>query len=199
VASEDPIDALLSGLGRDPDDALSAAAAGARSRRRWLLQQARQSATMGGLLMTLAEREAPLTLRCGPWSHHGRLRSVTATLVIAEVPDGLALLPTAAITAVETSVVVTDDREPSDGPDLETLLAAMALDHPPVRLLLTDGSELGGTLEELGKDVAMVRLASSVTTVRLSALAGCVLLALGTDQDDGSGDVLASPDDFGSG
>jgi hypothetical protein len=92
-----------------------------------------------------------------------------------ESADAVALLTVAAVTLVEASTEVTDDRTPEAGPDLDEVLAALAPERPAVRLQLRDGTEVAGTLLGVGKDAAQVRLTSSVATVRLSALAACVL------------------------
>ena len=199
------VDELLAAVGRQHDDARIAASAAARSRRRWLRQQAAESSTMAGVLVTLAEHDGIVTLRCGPWTHRGRLRTVTEALVIVERSDGVALVPTQAIAAVEAPVTVADDRTPGPGPDLPAVLAALVPERPRVRLLLGDGTSVAGTLEGVGKDVATVRLASSAVSVRLSLLAGCILAEPSTDLRSGraqgadSGPDRASLDDLGSG
>jgi hypothetical protein len=180
VAGSDEIDALLASAGRSPDDDLAEASAQSRSRRRWLRQQVAESSTMAGVLMSLAEGDAAVTIRCGRWTHAGRLRRVTAALCVMEQTGGIALIPTASITSVEAPVAVADDRAPAGGLDLAAVLAAVVAEHPPLRLQLGDGTEVAGTLVDLGKDVAMVRLTSCVATVRLSAVASCILLGPGT-------------------
>jgi len=203
---ENEADALLAAAGLPLDDQMVAASAAARGRRRWRLQLAAESSTMGGVLVTLSERDEPVTVRCGPWGHTGRLRSVTTATCILELAGAdVVLLPTAGITVVEAGREVVDDRLPASGPDLAAVLAQLAPGRPAVRLLLGDGTEVAGMLVGLGKDAAVVRLASSVATVRLSALAGCVLLARGHDigasrpQDDDSGGDFVSLEDLGSG
>ncbi|MDQ6614223.1 MAG: hypothetical protein M3083_05635 [Actinomycetota bacterium] len=205
---EHQVDDVLAAVGQGPDDIRAAASAQARSRRRWLRQQEAESSTMAGILLSLAERDAPVTVRCGRWSHRGRLRTVTAALAIVERPDGVALLPTTSITVVEAAIVVADDRAPGAGPALAAVLADLVPDRPRVRLQLGDGTEVAGILIGLGNDVAEVRLTSSVASVRLSAIAGCVLPGRGNSHPAGSPhdgeDVdsvgaLASLDDFGSG
>jgi hypothetical protein len=200
VAREDD-DALLAAAALPPDDRLSAASAAARSRRRWLGQLASESATLAGILLTLAERGDTVTIRSGPWTHEGRLRSVTTALAVMELPSGdVALLPTAAITVVEAAAAVADDRLPGGGPDLGAVLASLVPERPPLRLLLADGMDVAGTLVGLGKDAVVLRLASSVATVRLPPLAGCILPGPGSrPQADGSEGVLASLEDLGSG
>jgi len=204
---DDPLDALLAALGH-PDDEWAAASAERRRHRQSLRQLAAQSSTLAGVLLTLAERGDAVALRCGPWAHGGRLRSVTESLAILEGAAELVLLPTASITAVRAETAVADDRLPPTGPDLATVLAALAGEHPRVRLQLGDGNEVAGTLLDLGKDVARVQQASGAVIVRLSALAACVLPspesaarpggAAGA-QDNASGVDLTSLDDLGSG
>ena len=174
AGDDDGVDAFLAALGH-PDDERAAASARSRSQRRWLHQLAAESSTLAGVLLTLAERGDEVAVRCGPWTHQGRLRSVTQALAMMESADAVALLTVAAVTLVEASTEVTDDRMPEAGPDLDEVLAALAPERPAVRLQLRDGTEVAGTLLGVGKDAAQVRLTSSVATVRLSALAACVL------------------------
>jgi hypothetical protein len=175
VADSDEINALLASAGRSADDELAEASARSRSRRRWLRQQAAESSTMAGVLLSLAERDGAITIRCGAWTHDGRLRRVTAALCVMELAQGIALVPTASITAVEAPDAIADDRLPAAGVDLAAALAAVVAERPAVRLLLRDGTEVAGNLADLGNDVAVVRLTSSVATVRLSAVASCIL------------------------
>lgn len=180
-------DALLAAIGLSPDDRLAAASAAARSRRRWLGQLATESSTLAAVLLALAERDEPVAIRIGPWTHTGRLRTATSTLCIMELPD-LALVPTDAITVVRVGRregAVADDRPLAPGPDLGAVLAALVADRPVVRLELVDGTQVNGSLVGLGKDVAAVRLTSSIANVRLSAIACCVLLGRRTDQPTG--------------
>jgi hypothetical protein len=174
AGDDDEVDAFLAALGH-PDDERAASSARSRSQRRWLRQLAVESSTLSGVLRSLAERGDEVTVACGPWTHRGRLRSVTEALAMVESAEGVALLSVAAVTLVETSAEVTDDRRPESGPDLAGVLAALAPERPAVRLQLRDGTEVAGTLLGLGKDAAQVRLTSSVATVALSALAACVL------------------------
>ncbi len=203
---DDQVDAILAAVGHQPDDARAAAAAEARSRGRWLRQQAAESSTLAGVLLALAERGSAVTLHGGRWSHSGRLHSVTAALAIVVAADALALVPMDAITLVEAGGMVADDRAPAaGGPDLAAVLAAFVPERPTVRLLLGDGNDVAGTLIELGKDVAMVRITSGVATVRLAAIVGCLVPTRGSNAGRGprqsgvSGGDLASPADFGSG
>lgn len=199
------VEELLAAVGHQHDDPRIAASAAARSRRRWLRQQAAESSTMAGVLLTLAEHVDPVTVRCGPWTHRGRLRTVTEALVIVERPDGIALLPTTSIAALEAPAAVADERAPGPGPDLAAVLAALVPERPRVRLLLGDETSVTGTLVGVGKDVATVRLASTAVIVRLSMLAGCILAESRTDcrprgpQASESDPDLASLDDLGSG
>ena len=171
---DDEADALWAAI-QPSDDRLAAASAADRSRRRWLGQLATESSTLAGVLVTLAERDRPVTVRCGPWTHTGRLRSATAALCIMELPE-VALIATEAITTVLAHDMVVDDRPPTRGADLPTVLATLVARRPEVRLELIDGSDVTGRLLGLGKDTAAVALTSSIMNVRLSALACCVLL-----------------------
>jgi hypothetical protein len=129
------------------------------------------------------------------------LRSVTTALAVMELPGGdVALLPTAAITVVEAAAAVADDRLPGAGPDLGAVLASLVPERPPIRLLLADGVDVAGTLVGLGKDAVVLRLGSSVATVRLPPIAACILPRPGNRrQAEGSGGDLASLEDLGSG
>lgn len=172
----DDEDSLLAGWAPAPDDQLAADAAAARSRRRWLSQQARESATIAGILLARAERDDHVTLRAGGWAHHGRLRSVTSVLCVLEQPGGdIALIPTAAVTIVDGPGEVNDERVPEGGADLAGVLATLAGERPATRLLLAEGASVAGQLIGVGKDAVSLADGSTVTTVRLSAIAACVL------------------------
>lgn len=173
-----PADDFLAGLAH-PDDERAAASARARSRRRWLQQLAAESTTLGGVLLTLAERREPVTLGCGPWVHTGMLRNVTQGLTVLDGDGDVVLVPTNAVSWVESAVEVADDRPLGPGPDLVAALVTLAAQHPPVRLELSDGGQVAGRLVDLGKDVARVRLTSTTATVRLSAIISCVLPGVG--------------------
>jgi hypothetical protein len=171
-------EAFVAGLAH-PDDRRAAASARARSHRRWQQQLAAESTTLGGVLLTLAERREPVTLGCGPWAHAGVLRNVTEGLTVLDGQGDVVLVPTGAVSWVESAVAVADDRPLGPGPDLVSALTTLAAEHPPVRLELSDGSQLAGRLVDMGKDVARVRLTSTTATARLSTIASCVLPGVG--------------------
>ncbi|HEX3541677.1 MAG TPA: hypothetical protein VHT75_14685 [Acidimicrobiales bacterium] len=186
MPGEDDEDALTAAWAPDPDDRLAVDAAAARSRRHWLSQQAVESATIAGILLARAERGDEVTVCAGGGSHRGRLRSVTRALCVLEQPGGdIALIPTAAVTAVAGPEAVSDDRLPAAGPDLAGVLATLAGERPAVRLLLAEGTSVVGVLLGVGKDAVSLADGSTVATVRLSAIAACVLPDPGNDDYPG--------------
>lgn len=177
-----PDDSLLDGVFDQPDDHLAADSAASRSRRRWLRQQAREAATLAGVLLARAERGDAVSVEAGPWTHCGRLITVTAGLCVLARPDGaLVLLPTEAVAAVDGPDEVVDDRAAAGGPDLAGVLATLVAERPAVELLLAEGASRAGVLVGVGKEAATVVGDASVASVRLTAIVGCVLHDRGSE------------------
>ena len=146
-------------------DARSDEAARSRSRKRWLSQQAAESATLVGALADLADagREVVLATRAGS-EHRARVAAVGRDVVRLRTDAGTVLVPLTAVTVVHAgpaAPVPSDDRPP---PSAVTLLAALEQlrdDEADVVVRTGDGRSITGRLEAVGVDVATVRSGSA--------------------------------------
>lgn len=163
-------------LDRWAADARADEAVAARTRERWLAQQATEEATFAGTLVALAERvERVVLLLAG-----GARRTGVVTAVgddFCEVQDrGRTVL--VALDAV-ASVQLHERRGPASGssaPGDRRLLGALALrcgDRPRVQVVTRTGEAVGGTLTAVGEDVITLDLdgARGVVYVRAGAVA----------------------------
>lgn len=148
------------------DEARAQEAVRARARRRWLRQQASESARWTGLLLTAAERGARVTIRTASGrAHQGRLVAV-GTDFCGLVSDAAVetYIATAAIISLrpETGLeaaVAQDDRRPPLDLLLVELLAQEAPERPRVTLALSgDPEPVVGTLRTVGVDLATIEL-----------------------------------------
>ncbi|MDP9074581.1 MAG: hypothetical protein M3N98_10490 [Actinomycetota bacterium] len=183
------LDALLAQLGGWVDAERAGTAARARSRRGWLRQQAGESTTLLGVLLSLAESGSAVTVRTAAGTYTGTLDHVATGLCALELDGGtgrMALIAISAITAVEGDHgQLADDRSPELVLDLAATLAGLAGDRPMVELHLAGGSKVAGTLTAVGTDVLTVRRGpgrnrgpdgAAVVHVPLSAVSACVLI-----------------------
>lgn len=144
------------------------AAASARSRERWLRQQAGEAATVAGTLVDLAEREATVVVRTREGRRHrGRVTAVAADFVVLAPDAGGTVL--VAIAAVSTFAVAGDgpgagpglpagDRAPAVDVGLAVALAGLAGDRPAVAVVAAGvGEPVVGDLVAVGADVLTVR------------------------------------------
>jgi hypothetical protein len=163
------VDRLLASLGRWAGDQRAAEAAAARARERWLRQQAGEAATVEGVLVDLAERQAAVVVQTDGRTHVGRLRgtgrdvlvldgesgAITLVALDAIRTIGLAPAPSAEEPADRASP---GDRSPTGRLSMAGLLAALAADRAPVHLELRGGKRVTGTLRNVGADVLSMRL-----------------------------------------
>jgi hypothetical protein len=170
VDGED-FDALMAAVARWAADQRVAEAAGWRRRAGWLRRQAAEAATMGGVLVDLAERGAPVRLETLGGFRQGRVELVTTGLCGLRPPDGgVTLVALGSITALHgPDVLVTGDRTPTVELDMAGALSALAADRSRVTLALAGGVEVEGVLESVG--IELVTIKSDV---------GCVLVSLDT-------------------
>lgn len=134
-------------IGEWRDDVDAAASSQARSRRYWLRRQAAEATTCAGVLLTLGERDAPVTIRTAGGGHRGTITSVTAALCTLDTGRARVLIPLTAITAVTAMAAVdggpaeiSDDRSPRATADLAAVLAELAPERPPVIVQLSDST-----------------------------------------------------------
>jgi hypothetical protein len=178
--AEPDIEALLARIGRWPDDERAAASAAARSRRRWLRQQVAESATLGGLLITLAERGAAVVVGTPGRRLAGTITGVTARVCVIDLPHPPGATAVAAIDAI-TSIEggpgdIHDDRVPATDHGIPVVLASVAADRPGVTVHLRDATSVAGQLANVGINVITVRRPGGpVVHVPVAAIAACVV------------------------
>ncbi len=145
-------------------DSRAEQAAAARSRERWLRQQAEEAATWLGTLVDLAERGAPvrLELTSGTFAS-GTLVGIgrDMCLVAADNRRPATLVALAHVLAAKATPsappVAAGDRRPVLGLDLAGALGTLAAERETVRLGLTNRGEVVGQLLGAGSDVLTLR------------------------------------------
>jgi hypothetical protein len=136
-----------------------------RIRERWLLQQATEQTALRGLLVDIARRAVPVTVRTATGrTHRGMVVAVGAdfcTVRAGRAPD--VHLALRAVTTVgprpghRLSGPAAGARPEEADLQLHELLARAVADRPGVRCVLADGGEgLTGTLEGVGVDVLVL-------------------------------------------
>lgn len=145
------------------------AAAAARSRERWLRQQAGEEARFAGVLLDLAERGMPvLVASAGDRRWRGRVSAVGSDFVAVRGTDGadalVALDAVGAVRAIGAPQLTGGDRGGSIDMSLAEALLAMAADRPRV-VLVAAGVATAGELRAVGSDVVTVRADGEGTTV----------------------------------
>lgn len=147
------------------DEARADASRAERSRLHWLGQQARESATLLGSLVDLAESGVRVSLRLAG----GHRVDGALTLVGVDV---VALADGARLTVVASDAIAVVRPAPGDGADPATgdrgpvvdltfveVLARLGAEPTPVAVGLRDGDVVGGDLVATGADVLSVRVA----------------------------------------
>lgn len=169
----------------DPDSwlhlARSEVAAADRSRRYWLEQQAREGATVCGVLLDAAERRARgfLATRTGT-TWRGEIVAVSGGLVAIGLDSGataLVLLDAVATVRLEGGGHAYGDRRASFGHDIHTALANALVDRPRVQLVTGRADPVVGELRVMGDELAVVLDDSgTVVLVALDSIEAAVLL-----------------------
>lgn len=163
---------------------LSAAASG-RSRERSLRALAAASATLVGVLVDLAEREARVAVSAGGVQRSGRIVGVGADFCVldAGAAGGASLVVTAALSTVwpegRSSGPAGGSRVAALEMSLGSALSLLAEERTPVRLALRGGEQLAGELSAAGDDVVTVTVKGGRLRhahVAVSALAVCDLV-----------------------
>ena len=163
------VDRLLADLARWSGDRAADEAAAARSRERWLRQQAAEDARFAGVLVDLAERALPVTVAttAGPVVR-GRLAAVASDFV-AVVPSGegaggrATLVQLGAVAWVRPEPgrrggeAAAERAAPGQG-TLAAALARLADDRPRVTVTTAGGAALTGELRSVGADVVTLRM-----------------------------------------
>jgi hypothetical protein len=160
---------LAARLERWAADARVGDAARRRAREHWLRHQATEAASLVGVLLDLGERAEPVTVQTLTGRRYpGVVRGVGSDFVAVESPPGAVLVALRAVGSVRTlpgrPATLGDrplaGRATSEAVPLADVLAGMAADREQVLLVPLPGAEpVGGTLESVGQDVAVVRTA----------------------------------------
>ena len=182
---------LTGRLERWAADARIDEAARRRARERWLEQQAREEATLLGILADLAERGTVVSLQLrsgGP--RRGRVRLISADFVaLAPVGDaggrsGEVLVALHDVVAVATrpgEPVSVGDRSVRSRLTLTEVVIGLAGDRERALLVLTGSDDVvRGTLWSVGQDVVVVRLdGEAIPATMYVALDAISQLAIG--------------------
>ncbi len=161
VAERDPLVELL-------DEARTSDRAGARSRERWLRRAAEEGATLAGLLVDLAEREAAVVVHTEAGRrHHGVLVSVGGDYCVVRTASGAEPhLRLDALASVRTGrgdrpAVPAGDRHPVVDLLLIEVLGRVVDQRPRLALVTRGGEQVAGELRSVGADVVTLVLDGS--------------------------------------
>jgi hypothetical protein len=150
-------------LQRFAAEARVAEATAARSRERWLRQQAEEEATLAGVLCDLAERRLPVTVdTVGGGRHRGTVAAVARDFVVMVLDSGLEVMITlnglAAVRPQPGARAPIGDHEIDVELTLLDALSHLAGERPRLRFVTRAGGHLVGTLRAVGQDVVTVEL-----------------------------------------
>ena len=156
LTPDDPLDRLGPWLADGQVDA----AASERARRRWLERQAAEDATLGGVLLDLAERRRPVTLRTRAGTVvRGVCVAVAADFVVVRSDGGVdVLVPVVAIATVRSAPgdpPPVGDRPVALVVTLTDALVELAAGRPTV-VAAVAGEETRGVLHRAGRDVIAI-------------------------------------------
>lgn len=143
----------------------SDAAAQLRRREAWLRRQAADDASLGGVLVDLAENGSLVALTTQAGTRHlGRVRGAGAEVVVLEVGSTQVVVTVDSVTTVQAvpeeqrrTVSPVGHRVGADGTTLADLLSHAVGDRAEVTLVMRGGQVVSGALEAVGRDVAIVR------------------------------------------
>jgi hypothetical protein len=158
--SDDEADNAVVSLARWASAAKADDAADARTRERWLRQQAQESATVAGLMAGLVERRVAVALRTtNGHTHNGTLVGVGADYLALVGANRMTFVPLDRVATVTprppTAAPASDERQPPTG-RLAAVLAGLAAEGPPVTLM-TGGETVAGVLAAVGADLLTIQ------------------------------------------
>lgn len=179
LTADDP----LAGLSKWVAEGRVDAAAGERARQRWLERQADEDATMTGVLLDLAERRRPVSLRTmAGRTARGPIVALGADFaIVREERIGDVVIPLRAVATVwgaPGEEPPSGDRPISVAVLFPEALVELAADRPLVLVAVAHG-EIRGELRSAGTDVIAVATASAtrdVVHVAIDAIDNLVLL-----------------------
>lgn len=139
-------------------------AARVRSRERWLHRQAEEEGTFAGVLADLLEAGTPVLVHTRSGGRYaGSVRAVGRDFV-ALGPDAgqgrdalIALRSVASVRTRPGSPGVIGDRRAAGTMRLAEVVAGLAGEREPVRLVTVDGEAVVGTVRSVGQDLVAVR------------------------------------------
>jgi hypothetical protein len=159
-------------------------AARVRSRERWLLRQAEEESAVAGILADLLEAGRPVTVHSRTGRRHtGTVRALGDDFVALALAGGRgsALVALDAVASLRTppgEAGVVGDRDGAAGLGLADVVAGLAADREQVTVVTADGEAIAGTLQSVGRDVAVIRAAGdppAMCYVPLAALGEIVV------------------------
>lgn len=169
-------------------DAVAAEAGRVRSKERMLRSAAEESATFGGVLLDLAERLEPLTVRtAGGRTHRGVVVAVGRDfLVVRDDRQPPVFVAAGAVSWVRVTRAgradAAGDRPPPHEASFASVIAGLAAERPRVQVGVDgEATLLTGELRAAGQDVVTVRIDGSPAAtlhVPVGAIHEMVLLDL---------------------
>ncbi|HEX2851397.1 MAG TPA: hypothetical protein VHN98_12625 [Acidimicrobiales bacterium] len=158
-------DALYGELRRWVADAHAEDAAHDRARLRVLRQIGEEEATFAGIILDLAERGGPVTIRTAAGRvHRGRVVALGRDFVVVREgelpPVFVALSAAVAVRPVpsDRSAAIAGARRPPLEASLAAVLAGLAGERPRIHLAVAgDAQVIAGELRAVGSDVAVLR------------------------------------------
>lgn len=164
------------------DERISAAGR-ARTRERWLREQANEAAAFDDICWDLAERgEVTVVTTAGGQRHRGHIEALGHDYLSLRTAGASVVVPFAAAFTLEAA----GHGDPGERPEarhalwLSELVAELARERPTVRLRSRDGDAVVGQLRHGGRDIAVVQPSSGAgrpVYVRLSSLAELSVLS----------------------
>jgi hypothetical protein len=179
AAGRSEADALLASFAAWAAGARADEAAAARTRERWLRQQAAEAATWAGTLVDLAEIGADAVVMVGTRSLSGRLVAAGDDLCVVAERGRATIVALAHVRAVRVvghgGPVPAGARSAALSVRLADALAALAAERAPVHLGVAGGERISGDLLAVGIDVLTVRapLGQARVHVALAAVETC--------------------------
>ena len=150
-------------------------AAAARTRQRWLRQQAAEQADFASLLVEWRERGSPVavTTAVGRCYHQARITAVGRDCVALATAQGRVLLSSRAVVAVqphdETEVTLAIDMRSTSDDSMDELVQRAAHDRELVTIHVDGAPEpFVGELQACGRDVVVIRLERTGAVVYLT-------------------------------
>jgi small nuclear ribonucleoprotein (snRNP)-like protein len=159
-------------------------AARVRSREQWLRRQAEEESAVAGVLADLLEAGRPVTVHTRSGRRHtGTIRALGDDFVALVLAGGRAsvLVALTAVASLRTppgDAGVVGDRDGAAGLGLADVVVGLAADREQVTVVTADGEAIAGTLQSVGRDVAVVRTAGeppAMCYVPLAALGEIVV------------------------